>query len=108
MDVIRAGLGITRTIRNVNRLKEIVLIFAKHGLDEFITFGVTSKIPNFVLPKSKKAIKDELSERPERDWGEILGLRLRQSFEELGPAFIKFGQLLSTRDDVLILLLLIK
>lgn len=100
MDVIRAGLGITRTIRNVNRLKEIVLIFAKHGLDEFITFGVTSKIPNFVLPKSKKAIKDELSEQPSRDWGEILGLRLRQCFEELGPAFIKFGQLLSTRDDV--------
>lgn len=101
MDVIRAGIGITKTIRNVTRLKEIVLVFAKHGLDEFITLGVTSKIPNFVLPKSKKAIREELQERPERDLGEILGMRLRQCFEELGPAFIKFGQLLSTRDDVI-------
>ncbi|GAB4406118.1 MAG: AarF/ABC1/UbiB kinase family protein [Bacteriovoracaceae bacterium] len=101
MDVIRAGIGITKTIRNVTRLKEIVLVFAKHGLDEFITLGVTSKIPNFVLPKSKKAIREELQERPERDVGEILGMRLRQCFEELGPAFIKFGQLLSTRDDVI-------
>lgn len=100
MDVIRASIGLTKTIRNVSRLKEIVLIFAKHGLDEFITLGVTSKIPNFVLPKSKKAIRDELKERPERDIGEILGMRLRQCFEELGPAFIKFGQLLATRDDV--------
>ena len=32
--------------------------------------------------------------------GQVLGRRLRLSFEELGPTFIKFGQLLSSREDI--------
>ena len=48
MDLIRAGLGLSKTIRNVGRLQEIVLVFARHGFDEFITNNVTAKIPNFV------------------------------------------------------------
>ena len=62
MDLIRAGRGLSKTIRNVGRLQEIVLVFARHGFDEFITNNVTAKIPNFVLPKSKKRITDELKE----------------------------------------------
>ena len=100
MDLIRAGLGLTKTIRNVGRLREIVLVFARHGFDEFITNGMTNKIPNFVLPKSKKRISEELKNIPEKDWNQILGFRLRKCFEELGPAFIKFGQLLSSREDL--------
>lgn len=30
-----------------------------------------------------------------------LGISIRQSFEEIGPTFVKFGQLLSTRSDIL-------
>ena len=100
MDLIRAGLGLSKTIRNVGRLREIVLVFARHGFDEFITNNVTAKIPNFVLPKSKKRITEELANSSEKDWNQVLGFRLRKCFEELGPAFIKFGQLLSTRDDL--------
>lgn len=100
MDLIKAGIGISKTIRNVGRLQEIVLVFARHGFDEFITKGATSKIPNFVLPKSKKTIRDELANKSEKDWNQVLGYRLRKCFEELGPAFIKFGQLLSSREDL--------
>ena len=100
MDLIRAGRGLSKTIRNVGRLQEIVLVFARHGFDEFITNNVTAKIPNFVLPKSKKRITDELKEISEKDWNQVLGFRLRKCFEELGPAFIKFGQLLSSREDL--------
>lgn len=100
MDLIRAGRGLSKTIRNVGRLQEIVLVFARHGFAEFITNGVTAKIPNFVLPKSKKRITDELKNVSDKDWNQILGFRLRKCFEELGPAFIKFGQLLSTREDL--------
>ncbi len=100
MDLIRAGLGLSKTIRNVTRLQEIVLVFARHGFDEFITNNVTAKIPNFVLPKSKKRITEELRNSSEKDWNQILGFRLRKCFEELGPAFIKFGQLLSSREDL--------
>ena len=100
MDLIKAGKGLTKTIRNVGRLQEIVMVFARHGFDEFITKNTTNKIPNFVLPKSKKRITEELANKSEKDWNQILGFRLRKCFEELGPAFIKFGQLLSSRDDL--------
>jgi ubiquinone biosynthesis protein len=100
MDLISAGRGISKTIRNVGRLQEIVRVFARHGFDEFITKNVTNRIPNFVLPKSKKTITEELLNKSEKDWNQILGFRLRKCFEELGPAFIKFGQLLSTREDI--------
>ncbi len=100
MDLIRAGLGLGKTIRNVGRLQEIVLVFARNGFDEFITNNVTAKIPNFVLQKSKKRISEELANKSEKDWNQVLGYRLRKCFEELGPAFIKFGQLLSSREDL--------
>ena len=60
MDIIKAGIGISKAFRNITRLREIVSIFAKNGFEEFISIGVTSKIPNFVLPKSKIKIKQEL------------------------------------------------
>lgn len=100
MDLIKTGIGLSKTIRNVSRLREIVLVFAKNGFDEFISFNVISAIPGFVLPRSKKGIKEELNVGPEKDWPKILGYRLRLCFEELGPAFIKFGQLLSSREDI--------
>lgn len=100
MDFIRAGIGLTKTIRNASRLREIVSIFAKHGFDEFITIGITSKIPDFVLTKSRRSIKEELLNKSEKDWNQVLGFRLRSCFEELGPSFIKFGQLLASREDL--------
>lgn len=100
MDIIKTGLDLSKTIRNVGRLKEILVVFAKNGFEEFITQAIPSKIPNFVLPKSKKKIRDELKENEEKNWGKILALRLRISFEELGPTFIKFGQLLASREDL--------
>lgn len=100
MDLIKTGIGISKTIRNVARLREIVLVFAKHGFDEFISRGVISSIPHFVLPKSHKSIKSELKREDRAEWGQVLGHRLRLCFEELGPTFIKFGQLLSSREDL--------
>ncbi|MBL6989985.1 MAG: hypothetical protein ISR65_09415 [Bacteriovoracaceae bacterium] len=101
MGIIGKSITVTKTIRNVSRLQEIVLVFAKNGFAEFITRGVTSKIPNFVLPSATIKIKNELKEKKESDWYQIIGYRLRKCFEELGPVFIKFGQILSTREDLL-------
>ena len=101
MGSISTGFKITKTIRNIGRLREISTVFAKHGFDEVISQGVLAKIPGFVLPKStKNKIKDELEKKEESSWGGILGYRLRLCFEELGPAFVKFGQLLSSREDI--------
>lgn len=101
MDPIKTGIRFTQTIRNVARLREIVTIFARHGFAEFVAHGgVTAYLPDFVLPSGKKTIKQEMREQGDRDWGHIIGSRLRLCFEELGPAFIKFGQLLCSREDI--------
>ena len=100
MDLLKTSIRIGKTIRHASRLREIVMIFAKNGFSEFISLGVIKKIPGFVLPRTTKSIEDEVAEREDRDWSQVVGVRLRKSFEELGPAFIKFGQLLSTREDI--------
>jgi ubiquinone biosynthesis protein len=101
MDIVRTGIGITKTIRNVTRLREIVRIFAINGFDEIIIqIGLHNKIPGFVLPKKRiaKALEQKVSE--DKDFWSSLAFRLRKSFEQLGPGFIKFGQLLATREDL--------
>ncbi len=102
MDIIKTGIGISRTIKNVARLREIVGVFAKNGFDEFIIqTKLHEKIPKFVF--SKKRIEDVLREIKEQegdDWAKTIGRRLRKSFEELGPSFIKLGQLLASRQDL--------
>ncbi|MCY4524800.1 MAG: AarF/UbiB family protein [Halobacteriovoraceae bacterium] len=100
MDIIRTSISISKTIRNVGRLREIVSILGKNGFNEFITRGVVSKIPNFVLPEAKIKLKEELASQSKNDWGRIIGSRLSRCLEELGPAFIKFGQLLGSREDI--------
>ena len=59
MGLIKTTVRLSRTIKNVARLKEIAIIFAKNGFDEFVSSGVMSKVPNFVLPKSKIKIREE-------------------------------------------------
>ena len=100
MDLLKTSIRISKTIRNVSRLREIVMILAKNGFSEFISLGLIKKIPNFALPRTTRSIEDEVTERGDWDWNRVVGVRLRKSFEELGPAFIKFGQLLSTREDI--------
>ncbi|HEC21107.1 MAG TPA: hypothetical protein ENI70_01160 [Candidatus Peregrinibacteria bacterium] len=78
--------GIKQKIRNIKRFNYIVIVLAKYGLG-FVLEKLNLKVP-FV--RAKKGVK-KLS----------LPKRIRLVFEELGPAFIKFGQILSTRPDVL-------
>lgn len=91
--------GIVQSIRNVSRFREILSVFVKNGFEEFIYKSkLHERIPNFVFPAAKKEQVLANSISTDQWWGTV-GHRLRLSFEELGPAFIKFGQLLGTRDD---------
>lgn len=99
MNLFKTSIGLGKTIRNVARFREILSVFARHGFDEFIIKSkLDTFIPNFVIPKSRfKKSNDDLDEY---NFWKSVGFRLRKSFEELGPSFVKLGQLLSTREDL--------
>lgn len=103
MGVLRTGLQLTKTIRNVGRLKEIVSVFMRNGFDSLVLRTVVSKIPGINLPDKKQdmvPIEDQINKTEQEDFYQDIGMRLRACFEQLGPAFIKFGQLLSSREDL--------
>ena len=99
MGIIKAGFSIHKTYKNVGRFREIVSILGRNGFDELaISTGFYNRITNFALPK--KRIKKSLEEIPRDELARVIGYRLRKSFEELGPSFVKLGQLISSREDL--------
>jgi ubiquinone biosynthesis protein len=75
------------------RLATILRIVGRYRLDEFIDPEVLPTIPRMALALSPW----RLHRAPELP----RGVRLRRALEELGPVFVKFGQMLSTRRDLL-------
>ncbi len=100
MDLIKTGIGISRTIKNVSRFREILTVLSRHGFSELIVkSGLDKLIPGFVLPARVSELKGE--DLSNEEWWQLFGSQLRLSFEDLGPSFIKLGQLLATREDIL-------
>lgn len=100
MDLIKTGIGISKTIKNVSRFREILTVLSRHGFSELIVkSGLDKVIPGFVLPARVSELKREDLSKDE--WWQVFGSQLRLSFEELGPSFTKLGQLLATREDIL-------
>lgn len=100
MDLVKRSIELTKTIRNVSRAKEILSVFWRNGFDEIMAKSKLHRVlPGFVIPKVK--YEQAYKESRDKDFWEIIGFRLRKSFEELGPSFIKIGQLISSREDIL-------
>ncbi|HUO94918.1 MAG TPA: ubiquinone biosynthesis regulatory protein kinase UbiB [Steroidobacteraceae bacterium] len=76
------------------RLLEIQRVLVRHGLDEFVTATHLYRPLRFLYYLQP-------STWFERRRGASRGERLRLALEELGPIFIKFGQAVSTRRDLL-------
>ncbi len=80
---------ITRPVRHLRRYRHIFLVFARHG------FGfVLSQLP--AEPSWLREL--DLFPPPELT---SLPAHFREALEELGPTFVKLGQMLSTRPDLL-------
>jgi ubiquinone biosynthesis protein len=76
--------------RNLGRLSEIAQVAVRHGFGYwFDTHRLTD-----LFPRRGPRVEDE-AQASQR------GQHLREMLDELGPTFVKFGQLLSTRPDVL-------
>src|SRR5690606_10211567 len=73
------------------RLLRILFVCLRYGLDELVLSGLKHPIASFLL----KVV------RLGRRFPQPRGERLRLALESLGPIFIKFGQVLSTRRDLI-------
>jgi ubiquinone biosynthesis protein len=87
MDIIK----ITKTYRNLKRLREIINVLVKYGF-EYLVYKINL---TYLIPFRKRI---KLREHREEKFD--IGEKLRLIFEELGPTFIKFGQILSLRTDI--------
>ena len=75
----------------LGRLLRIVVVALRHGLDDL---ALAHERVRPLRPIVRRALFL-------RDLSAPRGVRLRRALEDLGPIFIKFGQVLSTRRDLL-------
>jgi ubiquinone biosynthesis protein len=81
-------------LRQGMRVGHIAWVLAKHGLDEFILAAHLFRPIRFFRYLSPFYWLQK-GQRPN------YGVRIRRTLEDLGPIYIKFGQILSTRRDLL-------
>lgn len=83
------ALSLTKRVRNIARFRDIMAVLASNGFDQLVEqldLDERMIIRSLVKPRTQ----DKTTYR-----------RLVEAMEELGPTFIKLGQILSTRPDVL-------
>lgn len=86
--------AIGRTYRHLQRYRQILSILLKFGFDDLVSRLQVERYLEIALPKGKAKAAKELREKSAPE-------RLRLVLEELGSTFIKIGQILSTRPDLL-------
>ena len=81
-----------RLLRNLGRVRQIVTVLLNHGFGDLVERlhlrGYVQWGRRMFLRRKDKLVPMSRGER------------IRKSLESLGPTFVKFGQVLSTRPDL--------
>ncbi len=86
-----------KTVKTFARLRAIAQVLSRHGFGHFVDrLQLGRYIPSAIRFRLAPAMEES-----ESDPLAAIGARLVKVCEELGPTFIKLGQLASTRPDVL-------
>jgi ubiquinone biosynthesis protein len=89
-------------IRLALRLLAIRRILLRHRIDEILDLGPLLRPARFLGAAVRGPDRSRAHSRAAPVAGEdSRGVRIRQALEDLGPIFVKFGQSLSTRQDLL-------
>lgn len=84
---------INRNIRSIRRYLNIVRVLSKYGFDQALEMlGLAD-----MVARSRRMFRRNVTDITRLSAAE----RLRLALEELGPTFVKLGQILSTRPDVI-------
>jgi ubiquinone biosynthesis protein len=86
-------LQLNRNIRSIKRYRQIVRVLFKYGFDNLLAYLSLTEL----VTRWRRLLRREQSVLAELTQAE----RMRLALEELGPTFIKLGQFLSTRSDIL-------
>jgi ubiquinone biosynthesis protein len=83
---------IGKRMRHMSRYRDIAVALLRHGFEMVVEeIGFSQFLP---LPQRLRVDKKEKN-------GKTIGERIRLVLEELGPTFVKLGQLASTRPDLI-------
>ncbi|MBI3835957.1 MAG: AarF/ABC1/UbiB kinase family protein [Planctomycetes bacterium] len=88
-------LQLTRNVRSLNRLRQIAMVLTRHGFGHVVTrLHLGRFVPVWMLRKRNR-------QQARQEWESTVGNRLVLVAGELGPTFIKLGQTLSSRPDLI-------
>jgi ubiquinone biosynthesis protein len=80
-------------MRELPRLQEIAAVFIRHGLGEFVQrIGIAGVLERAGQILHRNPVAEQITLDPAQ--------RMRMALEELGPTFVKLGQVMATRVDL--------
>jgi len=96
--------SVLSAVRDLGRLREISVVLVRHGFGEIVTragFGGRKKKATGDTESAVEIPTEELAKGEDEKRRVSIHERARLVLQDLGPSFIKLGQIASTRADVL-------